>query len=115
MAGTSVPHDPSDVVAAVRQHLREFAPAYDEIGLRITGLEVDTQTGEPFPVLLIYVEREGVDGERVARYSLEHNGRLEGPGDAAGNVAFWALESTTAEIARLSRSNRTAPQPHRSN
>jgi hypothetical protein len=115
MADTSVPHDPSDVIAAVRQHLRDFAPAYDEIGLRITGLEADTQTGEPFPALLIYVERDGVDGERVARYSLEHNGSLEGPGDAAGNVAFWALESTAAEIARLPRSNRISPPPHGSN
>jgi hypothetical protein len=111
MADASLPYGLADVVAAVRQHLRDLAPAYDEIGLRVTGLEADTPTGEPFPVLLIYVERDGVDGERVARYSLEHNGRLTGPGDAAGNVAFWALESTTAEIARLPRSNRVSP-PH---
>jgi hypothetical protein len=105
MAAMSGRAELPEVVEYVRQHLRGFAPAYDEIGLRVTGLEVDTQTGEPFPALLIYVERDGVDGERVARYSLEHNGELKGPGDAAGSVAFWALESTRAEIARLPRSN----------
>ena len=107
MAGMSRRAELPEIVAFVREHLDGMAPSYARIGLRVTGLEVDTDNGEPFPDLLIYVEREGVEGERVANHSLDHNGMLEDPGDAATTVAFWALESTAAEIARLPRSNRT--------
>jgi len=95
-----------EVVAFVRNHLEEMAESYARIGLRVTGVEANSDNGGPFPDLLIYLERDGVDGERVATYSLEHNGLLQGPGDAATSVAFWALESTGSEIARLPRSNR---------
>jgi hypothetical protein len=80
------------VVQFVRKQVLAMAPAYDEIGLRVTAIEADADNGEPFPDLLIFVERKGVDGERVARYSLEHNGDLQGPGDAAVSIAYWALE-----------------------
>jgi hypothetical protein len=43
----------------------------------------------------------------VTRYSLEHNGELQGPGDAAVSVAFGIYEATPSEIRRLPRSNRT--------
>jgi hypothetical protein len=100
-----------EVLASVREHVDGFASSYRDIGLRVTGVEADTDNGEPFPDLLIYVERKGVDGERVARYSLEHNGHLQGPGDAAVSIAFWALETTTAEVERLPRSRRAASSP----
>jgi hypothetical protein len=112
MAATSRRAELPEVVEYVREHLRGMAPAYDQIGLRVTGVEADIDNGESFPDLLIYVERDGVEGERVVRHSLDHNGVLEGPADAATTVAFWALESTTAEIARLPRSNRSTPPPH---
>jgi len=95
-----------EVLEFVREHLDSMADSYARIGLRVTGVETDSENGEPFPDLLIYIEREGVDGERVAAYSLEHNGVLEDPGDAATSVAFWVLESTASEIARLPRSKR---------
>jgi len=106
MAAMSERAELPEIVAFVRQHLEDFAESYAERGLRVTGLETDEDNGKPFPDLLIYLEHDDVDGERVASHSLDHNGVLEGPGDAAVTVAFWALESTTSEIRRLPRSNR---------
>jgi hypothetical protein len=111
MASNSRRAELPEVVEFVREQLDAMASSYARIGLRVTGLEADTDNGEPFPDLLIYVERDGVEGERVARHSLDHNGVLEDPGDAATTVAFWALESTTAEIGRLPRSARMSPPP----
>jgi hypothetical protein len=95
-----------EVLAFVREHLDGMAGSYARIGLRITGVEADTDNGKRFPDLLIYLEHEEVEAERVASHSLDHNGVLEDPGDAATTVAFWALESTASEIRRLPRSNR---------
>jgi hypothetical protein len=95
----------AEVAAFVREHLEAMADSYARIGLRVTALEADADNGKQFPDLLIYVEHEDVDGERVAWHSLDHNGVLEGPGDAATTIAFWALESTASEIRRLPRSN----------
>jgi len=106
MAGMSRRAELPEVIAFVREHLDGMASSYARIGLRVTGLGVDMANGEPFPALLIYVKHKDVDGERVARHSLNHGGVLEDPGDAATTVAFWALESTATEIARLPRSNR---------
>jgi hypothetical protein len=97
----------AEVLAFLREHLEAMADSYARIGLRVTGLEADTDNGKQFPDLLIHLEREGVEGERVATYSLEHDGVLEDPGDTATSVAFWALESTASEISRLPRSNRS--------
>jgi hypothetical protein len=100
-----------EVVAFVREHLDGMTDSYARIGLRITGVEATTYDDERFPRLLVYLEHEDVDGERVASHSLDHNGVLEDPGDAATTVAFWALESTASEIRRLPRSNRAGDGP----
>ena len=78
-----------------------MAGSYARIGLRVTAIETDTDNGRPCPDLLIYLQHDDVEGERVGRYNLEHNGHLEGPGDAAGNVAIGILETTAQQIARL--------------
>jgi hypothetical protein len=107
MDATSGRPELPEVLAFVREYVEGMAGSYAARGLHVTGVEADTGNGEPFPDLLVYVEHEEVEGERVAAYSLEHNGVLQGPGDAATSIAFWALESTRSEIARLPRSNRT--------
>lgn len=86
--------------------LEGFADSYRRFGLRVTGVEADRDDDDPFPYLMIYVEDERVEGERVARYSLEHNGRLLNPPDAAESVAMWVLESAPADIRRLPLSGR---------
>jgi hypothetical protein len=96
----------SEVVAFVREHVDGMADSYARIGLRVTGIEAGPEGEDGFPVLLMYLEHEDVDGERVAWHSLNHNGMLQGPGDAAVTVAFGLLETTATEIARLPRSGR---------
>jgi hypothetical protein len=96
-----------EVLAFVREHVDGFAESYALRGLRVNGVEADSDNGKPFPDLVVYLELAGVEGERVLRYSLEHNGQLQGPGDAGGNVAFGILEATPGEIARWPRSDRS--------
>jgi len=95
-----------DVLEHVREELRAEAASYAHIGLRVTGVGVDSQSGKPFPDLVIYVEHEDVDGERVGRFNLQHNGKLMGPGDAGMSLRFGLLETTARGIARLPRSAR---------
>ncbi len=99
-----LPYGLHEVLEHVRQEVSTLAGSYARIGLRVTAIDTDTDNGRPFPDLLIYLQHDDVEGERVGRYYLEHNGHLEGPGDAAGNVAIGILETTAQEIARLPRS-----------
>jgi hypothetical protein len=96
-----------EVVAFVDEYLYGMADSYARIGLRVTGVAAEPRSDDGFPVLLIYVQHEDVDGERAARHSLNHDRVLEDPGDAAATVAFRALETTGTEIPRLPRSGRT--------
>lgn len=86
--------------------LEGFADTYTRFGLRVTGVEAARDDDDPFPYLMIYVEHERVEGERVAQYSLKHNDRLQNPPDAAESIAMWVLESAPADIRRLPLSGR---------
>jgi hypothetical protein len=97
-----------EVLEHVRDELRAAARSHARIGLRVTGIEADSDNGKPFPDLVIYVEHEDVDGERVGRFNLEHNGHLMEPGDAGVSLRFGILETTAQQIARLPRSGRDA-------
>jgi hypothetical protein len=84
----------------------KLASSYARTGVRVTAIEADADNGKPFPDLVIYVEHEDVEGERVGRFNLEHNGHLMGPGDAAVGLGFGLLESTAQGISTLPRSGR---------
>jgi hypothetical protein len=81
--------------------LRHWGSAYEERGLRVIAVDADSDNGEAFPEVVICLAKDGVDGERVLRYSLEHLGQLENPADASRNVAILLLELTRAEIVQL--------------
>ena len=60
----------------------------------------------PFPDLLVYVDHDRFEGERVLRYSLDKNGRLEGADDAAVTLMFALYELSTAAFGRMPLSGR---------
>lgn len=99
-----------EVLEHVREELRVAAASYARIGLRVTAIEADSDNGKPFPDLVIYVAHEDVEGERVGRFNLEHNGRLMGPGDAGVSLRFGLLETTAQGIATLPRSGRPSTE-----
>jgi hypothetical protein len=87
----------------VREELRQGTSAYAERGLRVTRVEADSDNGQPFPDLVIYLEHEGVEGDRVLRYNLEHGGELEASADAATTLCIALLEYRPRDVAQLPR------------
>lgn len=100
--------DVERVLESVRLYVRGFESEHAERGIQVTGIEADITP--PFPDLLIYLEHDDFEGERVARFSLERNGELKGPSDAAQSIAFGIWEATPGEVRRLPLSGRVSPR-----
>lgn len=91
----------------VRDELRALAPAFTDAGLRVTGVEIDTDTGRPFPDLVVYLVSEYVEGERELSHYLGTTGVLLAPSEVARDIFIWSTEvSGAAGVERLPRSRR---------
>ena len=91
----------------VRTELERLAEAFTDAGLRVTGVDVDTATGRPFPDLVVYLVSDYVEGERELRHYLGTRGVLAGAGDVALDIYIWTTEvSGAAGVDRLPRSRR---------
>jgi hypothetical protein len=94
----------------VREELRTLAPAFARAGIRVIGVEIDTNNRRPFPDLVVFLVSEHVDGERELLYYLGTRGVLEDPSEVARDLYSWSTEvSGAAGVDHLPKSRRASP------
>jgi hypothetical protein len=72
----------AEIIEAVEGMLDGWARQYARRGLRVAGVSLERPEDE-VPVVLVFLEHEGVEGERVARFDLDGSQ----PNSTAGPIA----------------------------